>query len=164
MFFMKKRSKLLLASLLLMCSSGLQAQTSCVVVEQTDGTKTEFLLTCEPRIRYAADVVTLTSTDATLELPVDVVKKVYLSETNEDLNDLRSTQQTATARVRLTADALLMSGLAAACPVTVYSADGRLLRSQNANPDGTLSLSLSRLPQGMLIIKTNNQSFKLIRK
>lgn len=38
--------------------------------------------------------------------------------------------------------------------VNVHSADGRIIFSSHADADGTLSLSISQLPQGVCIIRT----------
>lgn len=161
---MKKKTMILLALLTWMGGSGLWAQTEapCVVVEQTDGTRTEYVLSAEPRISYAADVVTLTTADATLQLPVADVKKVYLA--SSVTTAVGTQRQPSAPRIELTADGLRLSGLTAGTTVSVYAADGRQLLAPVAATDGTLSISLGRQPQGMLIIKTNNQSFKLIRK
>lgn len=163
---MKKRTRLSLFLLLLVINgNSVQAQTlkPCVVVEQTDGTRTEFVLTSDPRITYNSREVTLKAIDAMLQLPVTEVKKVYLSVIENEKDGI-GLQQAATLRVCFVTDGLRLNGLSAGAPVLVYSADGRMLLSQNAGADGTLTLSFSHLPLGLLIIMTNNQSFKVIRK
>lgn len=155
------KAKFLLLMLSLVLATALRAQTApeqCVVVEQTDGLTTEYLLTSKPRITFASGVVTLTSTTATLELTAADVARVYLAPaTNVGVE----TNRVDVARIVVGADVISLSGLEPISPVALYTIDGRLLQQALATADGTLSLPLNA--QGVIIVKTKHQSFKIIR-
>jgi hypothetical protein len=144
-------------------SAWAQTTASCVVVEQTNGDKAEYLLTTEPRITYVGDDVTLTSTEVTVVLDVADVKKVYLSQTNAatGIQDVKASESVI---VDLTDGKLDLNGLKEGSPVALYSVDGRQLYAGTASAAGTLSLPLGTLPGGMIIVKTTTQTFKIIKK
>lgn len=165
---MKNLKKLFLSGLLLF-SASLYAQeyeAPCVVVEQTDGSKTEYLLKSEPRIAFDGETVTLTTSDETVLLKVENVSRAYVkAPVKPQPNEVGIAEASKTAeRVILTADGLSLSGLQPGSAVDVYTADGRQLKAVKAAADGTASLNLGNSRSGMIIVKTNNQSFKLIRK
>ena len=159
-----KKIKMLLCALA-MTNASVWAQTTqpCVVVEQTDGTKANYLLASQPRITYAEGEVCLTTTETTVTLPAADVAKVYLSET-ETTTGVQTAETSSSVLVNLTGGSLALSGLDGGSAVALYDADGRQLCSGTASSDGTLSLSLGSLPSGIIIVKTIHQTFKLIRK
>ena len=138
---------------------------SCVVVEETNGNKTEFLLATEPRITYDGDVVTLECTEDNLVLDAAEVKKVYLSQ--KSLSGATAIQQleaTKSVLFDLTDGNLSVNGLETGSPVALYTADGRQLYAGTANAAGSLSLPLGSFQGGMIIVKTTKQTFKIIKK
>lgn len=159
---MKKHLKKLMCVATVLCATGLQAQTAivpCVVVETTDS-RTEYLLSTAPRIKCSDEVVTLTTTEATIELPVSEVAKVYLAETT--ITPVNTCRQTA--RVKLAGDRLTLSGLTPASQTCLYDSGGRMLVSQRADQEGKAELTLPNKHHGVLLVSTNQQTFKLIRK
>ena len=156
--------RLLLALVLMLPATAMRADggAPCVVVEQTDGTKTEYLLSDAPRVSYDGKVVRLTSSTADVELAQADVLKVYLAQS---IATAIGTPEARTAtRVRLTADGLCLSGLEPGSTVSVAALDGRLLSGGRASADGSLTLPLNHVPDGIIVIRTSHQSFKLIRK
>ena len=156
-----KKTKLILLALSL-CATGLYAQTvsPCVVVQQKDGTSTEYLLTEEPRISYKSDVVTLTWSAGALELAPTDIERVYLSttETGDQTTKITSVEK---SRIALTADGISLSGLQPGSSVAVYSTNGQCIASEHVADNGQIDMSL---PAGILVIKTQKQTFKIIRK
>ena len=52
-------------------------------------------------------------------------------------------------------------GLSTHATVSIYTIDGKMLSSTRANEEGTVSIDLSTLPQGVYILRTPNQSYKI---
>ena len=160
--------KLVIAFLTLATASAgsLRAQTvaNCVVVETTGGGRMEYLLSSLPRITQTADAVTLTTATATVELQPSEIVKVYLSVT--EVTDVKSVgrMETADGSFSLSGDRVLLSGYRAGEKVSLYSADGRLLRQLSVGSDGRLCVSLSSQPSGIYIIRTSHQSVKITKK
>ena len=145
-------------------SAWTQTTVSCVVVEQANGSKAEYLLTTEPRITYVDNEVNITSTEVTVKLDVADVKKVYLSETSSNATGVQEVKASESVIVDLTDGKLSLNGLKNGSPVALYSVDGRQLYAGTASAAGTLTLPLGTLHGGMIIVKTSTQSFKIIKK
>ena len=164
---MRKKTMMLFFALAVSSVSAWAQTTtaSCVVVEETNGNKTEFLLATEPRITYDGDVVTLECTEDNLVLDAAEVKKVYLSQ--KSLSGATAIQQleaTKSVLFDLTDGNLSVNGLETGSPVALYTADGRQLYAGTANAAGSLSLPLGSFQGGMIIVKTTKQTFKIIKK
>ena len=114
----------LLTVALALVSAALWAETTepCVVVEQTDGTRTEYLLTAEPRVSYDGAVVRLVSSTASVELPVADVAKVYLAESTTGIS---SPAASPAVRIALTATGLQLCGLEPGSTVSVLWSEAR---------------------------------------
>jgi hypothetical protein len=135
------------------------------VVEKTNGTETEYLLKSDPRITFDGENVTLTTSEETIVLKAEYVLRAYVKAAKSQPDEVGISEATKSAeRVALTADGLSLTGLTPGSAVDVYTADGRQLKSVKAAADGTASLNFGNSRSGMIIVKTNNQSFKLIRK
>ena len=161
---MKKTTKRLLLSLLLPLAAALPGHAAgddgaCVVVEQRDGTCSEYLLSDAPRITYSGDAVVLTTTQTEVQLPVAEVKKVYVAAAPTGIAELSATP----VRVRLASGAIVLSGLPAGSSVTASTIDGRLLQQGRASSDGTLRLPLGNTRGQLIVVKTSTQTFKLTK-
>ena len=162
-FFMKKKA----TTFATLCFSVAAFSASCVVVEQTDGTKSEFLLSTNPKIIYSPDSVILTTSDAEfLFYYADEVKKVYMSESqtiqNVGLEKIKPNDKTVSFAVNETS--LKVSGVNANETVVFYAFDGKALLGDKADNNGMVEFPLEGLPKGVYVVKTNSQTFKVVRK
>ncbi len=148
---------------MLLWSTGLLAQTTsplCAVVETTNGERMEYLLSDQPRIVHNDATVTLTTTKTTVEFSAKEISKVYLSSPNTAIRESKVNN----SAIHMVGNQVRFSGLGASEAVSLYSTDGRLMLSQKADTNGSLTLSLSQLNTGIYIIKTNQQSIKITKK
>ena len=138
-------------------------QTSlCAVVQRTNGTQTEFMLSEVPQITYGKGVVNVTTSTTTLEFKSSEVKRVYMAQKSVQGIGTTKTAQNV-ARVDISSAAVTVTGLEPGSDAALYTADGRYLKAANVASDGTLSLPMPK-SQGVFIVKTKNQSFKIINK
>ena len=157
-----KRILRLFILLLLMATQKMGAESvasQCVVVETTDGERMEYLLSDNPRIVHQDAMVILTTNNTNVEFQSSKVSKVYLS-TATAIEKVKA----AEGKIHLQQDAVILKGFGANEPVALYGTDGNQLWQQRTDNDGLLMFSLSSLPQGIYIIKTNHQSVKIIKK
>ena len=159
---MKKRLKFLLTVTLTLITMPLWAGNGqpCVVVEHADGSLTEYLLADNPRISYSGNMVQVITTSLNVEMAVADVKKVYLVDQQGSGID---TARRA-VRISITADGLELNSLEPGSRVSVSTLDGRLLSSGRATEDGSLQLPLNNVLRDVIIVRTSNESFKLIKK
>ena len=132
----------------------------CIVVETTDGERLEYLLSDNPRIAHMNALVVITSNTVSVEFPSSNVSKVYLSTSTDAIGNVKTTE----GKILLHKDVIVMKDFCANEPISLYGADGKQLWQQSADGSGQLVFSLNSLSQGIYIIKTNHQSFKIIRK
>jgi len=146
---MKMKSFLLFLWMLL--PQALLAHVNAVVVNMTDGTKAEFMLADEPVVTYSGNYLVLKT--ATKEVSVSVTSIINLS-----FVDRYTPTKIESAP---TADGVLFRQLPAGSEIRVFTVDGKSVCTQKADSDGSVGLDLSRLPKGVLIIKTPETTIKV---
>ena len=146
---MKMKSLLLFLWLLL--PQALLAQVNAVVVNMTDGTKTVFLLAEEPVITYSENNLIVRTASKEVSVPVTSITSVTL----EDRSSATKIESAPTA------DGVLFRQLPAGSEIRVFTVDGKSVCTQKADGDGSVGLDLSRLPKGVLIIKTPAATIKV---
>lgn len=161
------RNSLLLSGLLLLglaFALHLNAQTGqqCVVVETAAGQRMEYLLSDLPRIVHNDATVTLSTSNATVEFQTSEVAKVYVSTTSNHVVAVRD--MTDGGHVRVSGDAVCLSGYSPREAVSLYTTDGKLLKQYATDDQGRLAVTLSRLHAGIYVLKTNQQSIKFTKK
>ncbi len=154
-----KQLALFLLGVALLWSGGLRAQ-KCAVVETTSGERMEYLLSDLPRIVYSDAKVVLTTNKTVVNFNPQEVKKIYLGESTTDISDVKGPDGT----LKMQDNMLSLSGYTANEAVVLYTIDGRQLWQEHVDAQGRLTISLSQLPAGIYIIKTNNQSVKITKK
>lgn len=158
-----KTNYILLYLLLLFPAQRIIAQSpeyQCIVVETTDGERMEYLLSDNPHIVHNDATVVLTTNSVCVEYQTSNVSKIFFSAVPTSIGE----EKTSKGHFRLQQNMVILMGFGASEPVALYGAGGLQLWQQTTDSDGRLMLSLSTLPQGIFIVKTNNQSFKVTRK
>lgn len=138
---------------------------SCVVVEQTNGDKSEFLLSTSPEIRYVQNAITLTTTETEIVFAASDVRKAYISEsTSSQGNDVELIQQESVSYSITINDATVsIRGMKENETVSLFSIDGKLLCTAKADADGKVEVSLREYTKGVYVVKVGNQTFKIVR-
>jgi hypothetical protein len=159
---MRKIKRIYLLSLILFAVVMTAHAEPCVVVELTDNTRAEYLLSDSPKISFSGSVVTLTTASTTIEMSVASVRKVYVAEASP--SGISETSARSLVQIAITEGGLSFSGLEAGSSVSAATINGMLVGSGCADGNGRLSLPLSAPGRGAIVVKTSKQTFKLIRK
>ena len=64
----------------------------------------------------------------------------------------------------LNSSMLQLSGISKGTIVKLYSLEGKMVSQDTASNDSIITISLSQLPKGAYIVRTNQKSFKIIKK
>lgn len=137
-----------------------------LAVSKADGTTVMFPLQNKPTIQAENGVMTIrgrvNDQTVTLQLtPDDLRVAKQLSEA--DATGIRETL-TSGQRVNFDAASMILTGLQAGERVEVMSVGGSRVGESQANAAGVAVVSLRQLPQGIYLLKTRQQSFKVMNQ
>lgn len=153
-----KRKFVATMALLALLSS---ANAESLIIEETSGTTTAYDLGSAPVITYSGNNLVLKSSIANAEFELEKVAKYYFKPGDPTGN---TNVTKPLAYVAVTEESLIMKDCQPGEPVALFSIDGKLLGNYTIAPNGSLEISLSELPQGIFIVKTNSANINLIRK
>ena len=139
--------------------AGLMAQQKYVVIETTFGEKMVCQFGENPRLMHENDYVVLKTTRAEIRYQATEIKKVYIyDETKTGIDAVN------VGNMRMDGEQIYFQGFASNEQVRIYTIDGKMTATFNVDTDGVLTVPLESLRERVSIIKTKNQTFKIIRK
>ena len=140
---------------------------TCLVLTETNGTKTEFALNSYPVITIEANDLVITCEGKKLSTALTGVqdyhfieKKVTTSISSVPANDPKGETTTPS----FSFNNAEVSGLKAGARVAIYNLNGTQISSVRADGEGRVALDLSSLPKGVYILRTPTKSFKFMNK
>lgn len=135
----------------LLCGLGLNmnAQTveTCLVVWQNDGGTTKFAFSEAPVVKYEGETLVLTTTKTSVEYPLSQLKKFTFEADPTKVEELKVTSVVKDDGI-----------------VSVYNMSGQLIKTYKSEGNQQITFATESLPVGMYIIKTNSQTFKILKK
>ena len=137
-----------------------QTAPNAVMVQTKDGGIMEFLLSSEPHITCHDNEVIIATAKTTLTLPVVDVEAVYLGAKSAPTGLVFGQGTT----VAVLGESIKLNGIKTGTYVGLYTPDGLLLVSATATNDGQVSLPMTELPKGVVILKINRQCIKVLLK
>ena len=140
---------------------------TCLVLTETNGTKTEFALESFPVITIEGNNLVITHNGNQLTTALTGVqdyqfieKKVTTSISSVPSNDPKNESNTP----QFSFSNAEVSGLKAGARVTIYNLNGTQISSVTADGEGRVALDFSSLPKGVYILRTPTKSFKFMNK
>ena len=140
---------------------------TCLVLTETNGTKTEFALESFPVITIEDNNLVITCKDQKLTTALTGVqdyrfieKKVTAGISSVPSNDPKNESNTP----QFSFSNAEVSGLKAGARVAIYNLNGTQISSVTADGEGRVALDLSSLPKGVYILRTPTKSFKFMNK
>ena len=146
------KKKIFFLFLWLLLPQVMLAKVNAVVVHQTNGTKTVFLLADAPVVTYSGNTLVLKTAKKEASMPVEGIENVTFEEYSVP---------TLIDEATITSDGILFRQLAAGSEVQVYTVDGKTVSTLKADGSGVVALDLSALPKGVLIIRTPDTTIKV---
>lgn len=130
-----------------------------LVVNAKDGTKTTFGLAEEPKISFSNGELKIVSSSRTFSLSLADIQNYAFEEKSTGIADVLKD-----GNVKLENGFVVFNGLASGSKVAVYKHDGKLVKEGKADSNGFAIIDLSGLPKGILILKSNKTSIKVINR
>ncbi len=146
------KTKFLFMFLWLLLPQALLAQVNAVVVHQTNGSQAMFFLADEPFITYSNNNLIITAASKEVSVPVTDISNVTLEEYSVP---------TKIDGVAITADGILFRQLPAGSEIRVFTTDGKTVCTRKADGNGNVSIDLTSMPRGVLIISAPGSTIKL---
>lgn len=134
-----------------------------VKITDSTGQSVTFALSEKPKVTITATNLAITTASDTLYYPLTQYRKFELTD-NETTSISTPTEANGNnIVVRLGQGNLLFEGLEPGSGVTAYTIDGSLAGSTKASSNGNATLNLNG-QKGIIIVKTNNKTFKFLNK
>ena len=160
--------RLWLFGLLLLTASGLRAaeeeEALCVILD--DGTELIFTFDKNPEVTFDDENVYIQTTSSSATYLVESVQEFRFVEAPVVTNvEEGLPASSAKIHFRIMAnDWVKVTGVGLTPEVSVYTAEGKSVDVPVDYSQSEINIRLGSLPRGLYIIKTNQQSFKFIRK
>lgn len=139
-----------------------QSKASGIIVELKNGEKVEIRLVDKPILIFDGNKISLTAKEVAMEYAPEEIEKVTMCNSENESNSIEELNAKQ-SNIQLSSGYIRLNNFKAGEPVKIYSVSGMLLLASEVELDGTLVISVSELPSGISIIKTNKQSIKIIR-
>lgn len=153
--------KLMLLSFLLLVAAPIFANP-CVVVATEDG-ETELYLSEEPTITFNGRKVILTTSTQSFELTPQSISDIRFED--RDPNSIENATGSIKRRAYIVTDnGVTLNGCLPGESVAVYSANGAMIGVAKASGNGQATISTTKMPAGVYIIKAKSSTIKIIRK
>lgn len=137
-----------------------QEKYTCVVVQFVSGENTEWMISEKPKMKQLDDRIVFYNDVTSVEYNTVDVAKLYFSK------DGTGIVQNGVDKQEINFDSMMfrLKGFLAGETVSVYAADGKLQTIWTISKDGSLTLPVTAMAQGVNIVKVQNKSFKIVRK
>ncbi len=152
--------------------NGLKAKCRITVVEPVyslvlwtyDGVHADFAFADKPKVSIIGDKFVISTTKTTVECKGEYVQRFTLREENETVDALNEVLQSDKVSLSYHSNQMKLTGCKPLSVVSIYTSDGKLVEHQQTDSDGMFSYNFNALPNGVFIIKTNSNSFKILKK
>lgn len=140
------------------------ASEPAIVVVDNDGIRQEIALSNLDRLTFGASQVSVQTRDnqEPLQYAYSSVDRILLNESMSALPSVAS-DGSVTVWPTVISSTVNIAGVPEGAIVNVYGADGSAAASASAT-DGTLTIDLSDIPQGVYIVSVGSQSVKILKK
>lgn len=154
---MKGRILNLCSALLVTAMSAFaQNMSTALVLERTDGTKAMFLLSDKPEISIIGDELTAKTSKEAVTVPIEDLLDYHFIKGQSGIEGVK-VDEGFTLRDGM----VRFTNLKAGGHVALYTLDGRTISIISVPGDGRVDLDLRTLEQGIIIIRTDNGSYKI---
>lgn len=142
---------------------GAQDMVPGIIIELSSGKNVEFRLTDNPKIVFDGQTIKLTADGINVEYtPTDFVKLTpgEVQNNASGITELMSHPE----NIAVKDGYVCLNGFKSSDVVSIFSVDGGLVATYQIPQNGSISIPISTLPSGISVIKSNNQSIKIIKR
>ena len=157
---MKTKTILFFSILLLAVLYSGSSSAQRLVIWQKDGSKVNFDLNERPKTTFTAEDLIITTATAAISYPLAIIQR-YTYE-----GGALSVQNVKADGIRILhkGDNVIVKGLTNGKSITVYSIDGKQLKTKRSDGSDCFTLSLANLPLGVYMIKADEITYKILKR
>lgn len=133
-----------------------------ITVHQKDGQKVSFGFGEKPVITYTDNSLVLTTSNSQVECALSNVEKITFLDSDATINAVVDISKAPA----LSLDNYVVSieGAKSDATVMVVGSDGKTLINTKTDSDGSVTFSIAELPDGVYVIKSENLTYKILKK
>ena len=143
------------------------AKSYWLIIHKRDGKADGYAFANKPEVTVLDKLFQVTIGSRTLAYPWNNIEK-FTIEAHEPGGEVTAIDLPAigddSPQLRLIPGTVSLKGLEPGTSVRIYDAGGKMATEAAAGTDGSLSISLETLPQGVYVVKCEKASFKILRK
>ncbi len=129
-----------------------------LVLTQADGNVSKFALADNPVITYSGSDIIVTCGENILQTSMANIQSVTFDKGNStDIRELDGKEVTPSFSFNKAS----FEGLQTGARVMVFTIDGKMVSTMEADAEGKAQIDMSSLPTGVYILRTPNKSFKI---
>ena len=155
--------RIILASLFFVFCHEVMADDSKtqLVVWQTDGSCVFYSLDEYPKTTFSNDNLVITTTNISVEYPMAKIARYTYDSSTNGIDKKRIHKGII---VKQTGNELIISNLPKGGKVSVFTVDGKLINSIQSAGQELIQLPLRQLTKGTYIIKTDDITYKILKR
>lgn len=135
---------------------------NAVVIHQKDGQKCGFGFEDKPVITYTDTHLVLKTTNTEVQYPLTSLDKITFSDVENAVQPIQESDMSP--EITLDKFEVCISGAKPKTIVSFIDSGGKTLNTFQTDSDGKITFSIDELPQGVYIIKSDNLTFKILKK
>lgn len=136
------------------------ANSQTLVIWQKDGSKVYYSLDEQPKTTFTTEELVITTNNATINYPLGKIQRYTYEGGSLGINDIKAQGVTISHH----GDEIIVIGIPVGKYIYVYSVDGKQLLSKQSDGSNRQTLSLSKLPTGVYIIKAETINYKFLKR
>lgn len=151
--------------LMMMAPMALFSQNNVMIAHLKNGLVAEFLFKYEPVITFTDTDIVLTTTMGSITYPLANLTKFTFSKKDLPTTEVEEIEEDV-RKVTFSIDeyTINIDGAKADEAVHVIATDGKVVGAYKTDQDGVLSFSIADLPDGTYIIRSEEITFKILKK
>lgn len=131
-----------------------------LVIWQKDGSKVSFNLDEQPKTTFTTDDLVITTKTRSVNYPLSIIKRYTYEGDALSVRDIK----VPCISIAQHQDEIIVKNLPVGKSATVFAIDGKQLISKCSDGSPTLTLSLSKLPCGVYVIKAEEVTYKFTKR
>lgn len=145
--------------LLIVTSTLTVSAQNTLTIHQKDGKVFGYGFSEKPVITYTETDLVLTTSKAVVEYPLSAVSKITFTDSETAVSEIQS--ETKSPILQLDNYTVYISGAEASQLVSLIDTNGKVLSTFKTDANGSVSFSITELPEGIYIIKTKSLTCKI---